>query len=125
VGAAVVCPECYSTRCTRSRRTGAKDYSLGLSQVRPWRCRSCQRRFYAWNVPVSLIWYAHCPKCGGFALEKISSRLALDGNFKWLKRTLGFAAYRCPGCRERFFSALLYLPLPSERESKLAGQSVK
>jgi hypothetical protein len=94
----VVCPECYSTRC-----------------------RSCQHRFYAWNVPVSLLFYAHCPQCADFALEKISGRLALDGNFKWLKRVLGFAAYRCPGCRSRFFSGLIYLPILSDRDEKLAG----
>jgi hypothetical protein len=119
----VVCPECYSTRCTRSRRKGVKDYSLSLSQVRPWRCRTCQKRFYGWNIPVSLIWYAHCPQCGGFALEKIARRLAVDGNFKWLKRMLGFAAYRCPGCRERFFSGLLYLPLLADRDAELARES--
>ena len=119
----MVCPECYSTHCTRSRRKGVKDYSLSLSQVRPWRCRTCQKRFYGWNVPVSLIWYVHCPQCGGFALEKIARRLAVDGNFKWLKRMLGFAAYRCPGCRERFFSALLYLPVLADRDAELSHQS--
>lgn len=117
----MVCPECYSTRCTRSRRKGVKDYAVSVSQLRPWRCRSCQHRFYAWNVPVSLLFYAHCPQCADFALEKISSRLALDGNFKWLKRVLGFAAYRCPGCRARFFSGRIYLPILSDRNEKLAG----
>ncbi len=99
------------------------DYVIGPSQLRPWRCRSCQNRFYAWNFPVALIWYAHCPKCGGFSLEKIPGRLALDGHFKWLKRILGFAAYRCPACRERFFSGLLYRPVEAQRAAKLAGQS--
>jgi transposase-like protein len=119
----VVCPECHSTHCTRSRRKGAADYAISVTQLRPWRCRSCQNRFYAWYVPIALIWYAHCPQCGGFALEKIPGRLALDGHLKWLKRILGFAAYRCPACRERFFSGLLYHPMPSPRESKLASQS--
>jgi len=118
----VVCPACHSTNCTRSRRKGLKDYALSISQLRPWRCRSCQHRFFGWNVAVSLMWYAHCPQCGGFALEKIPGRLALDGHFKWFKRMTGFAAYRCPGCRARFFSVLLYHPLPT-RETDLAGQS--
>jgi hypothetical protein len=119
----VVCPECYSTNCTRSRRKGVWDYAISISQLRPWRCRACQKRFFAWNVPLSLLWYAHCPQCGGLDLEKIPGRLALDGHFKWLKRGLGFAAYRCPGCRERFFSGRLYHPLASARESKYAGHS--
>ncbi|MFZ0738208.1 MAG: hypothetical protein WCA98_08815 [Candidatus Acidiferrales bacterium] len=88
------------------------DYALSLFGLRPWRCRECDTRFFAWSViPASFVACAHCPRCGRMDLEKIAGRLVVDGTLRRLKRILGFAAYRCDPCRERFFSLRRYNPI--------------
>lgn len=74
--------------------------------MRPWRCHTCDKRFYAWRVALAFTRYAHCPRCGNFDLEHISSERVENGTFILLKRFLGFPAYRCDPCRQRFFSVL-------------------
>jgi hypothetical protein len=102
----MICPQCRSADCFRSHRDGAIDFLTTLAGLRPWRCHSCDRRFYAWLVAFSFSYYAHCPKCGNFDLELISRERVEKGSFVGLKRWLSFPAYRCDPCRERFFSAL-------------------
>lgn len=99
----MLCPQCRSGRCRRSKRHGIKDYSLGLLRLRPWRCKACNRRFYAASVAMPFLFYAHCPKCGNLDLQRIS-REHVTGWFAWLFRLARVPAYRCAPCRERFFS---------------------
>ena len=42
----VVCPKCNWTCARRSRRRNGLDWLLALFLLRPFRCRSCQRRYY-------------------------------------------------------------------------------
>ena len=100
----MICPRCQGESCRRSRRRGFSDIIFTIFGLRPWRCRGCEERFYAWSVPVSYALYAHCPKCGNFNLQRISRERVDEGSFIWLKRILGFRAYRCDPCRKRFFS---------------------
>ncbi|HTZ75365.1 MAG TPA: hypothetical protein VMB47_15695 [Candidatus Aquilonibacter sp.] len=70
----------------------------------PWRCRTCDKRFYARRVALPFLRYAHCPKCGNFDLERISRERVEDGALVGLWRRLGLHAYRCDPCRVRFFA---------------------
>gem|GEM_PF-703548 len=117
----LLCPQCHSVSCTRSRRRGVADFILSVFRLRPWRCKACESRFYAWISPVSLMLYVHCPRCGMFNLDRISSRHITQGPLHRVKRFLGFSAYRCDPCRQRFFSIRPYrqiLPLGAAKKSK-------
>jgi uncharacterized protein with PIN domain len=81
------------------------DFALTLFSLRPWRCHSCDHRFYAWRVAMVFSRFAHCAKCGNFDLEHISRERVDRGTMLMLKRFLAVPAYRCDPCRERFFSA--------------------
>lgn len=100
----MICPQCRSTDCFRSRREGFVDLLWSVWGLRPWRCHTCDMRFRAWRVAVAFERYVHCPRCGNFDLEHISRERVDDGTLLWLKRLLAFPAYRCSPCRERFFS---------------------
>jgi len=80
------------------------DFAFTLAGCRPWRCRTCDRRFYTWRVALSFSHIAHCPRCGNFDLDQISRDRVEDGSLALVKRLLRFPAYRCDPCRERFFS---------------------
>ena len=100
----MICPQCRSVECFRSHRAGFGDFLFTLAGCRPWRCRSCELRFYAWGVALRHVYLAHCPKCGNFDLERISRDRVDHGTLRFAKRMLQFPAYRCDPCRERFFS---------------------
>jgi ssDNA-binding Zn-finger/Zn-ribbon topoisomerase 1 len=121
----MICPQCRSANCFRSHRDSVLDYSLTVTGLRPWRCHTCDNRFYAWKVATAFQRFAHCPKCGNFDLEHISRERVDGGTFLGLKRWLRFPAYRCDPCRERFFSVRLFRRIrPSmvtEREGTVAG----
>lgn len=102
----MICPQCRSGNCFRSHRNGALDIVSQLAGLKPWRCHACERRFYARRVALWFVRYAHCPKCGNFDLEPISRERVEQGTFLTIKRWLGFPAYRCDPCRQRFFSSL-------------------
>lgn len=76
--------------------------------LRPWRCQACDLRFYAWTVAVPFVRYVHCPRCGNFDLQKVSRERVGPGVLNIVKRYLGFPAYRCDPCRQKFFSLLPY-----------------
>ena len=80
---------------------------VGVALLRPWRCRSCGLRFYAWAAPISYVRYVHCGMCGNLDLQRISSEHGA-GTFAWLFRLLRFPTYRCAPCRNRFFSLRIY-----------------
>jgi len=104
----MICPQCRSANVFRSHRDGLMDYILTVSSLRPWRCHTCDNRFYAWRVAVAFERFAHCPKCGNFDLQHISGERVDGGTLFNLKRRLRFPAYRCDPCRERFFSVRLF-----------------
>ncbi len=62
-----------ATAPRRSRRQSVKDYLIGVTLLRPWRCRSCDLRFYAWAAPLAYVPFVHCAMCGNMDLQRISS----------------------------------------------------
>ena len=105
----MICPQCRSVNCYRSRRAGAVDYFLySLLGLRPWRCYTCELRFRARRVAIPFSRYAHCPKCGNFDLDRVARDRVEDGALLFLKRLLGFPAFRCDPCRQRFFTVRPY-----------------
>jgi hypothetical protein len=104
----MICPQCRSEECFRSHRGGVADFLGTLFQLRPWRCRTCDKRFYAWSVALPFARYAHCSRCGNFDLQHIDRDRVDMGTLVFLKRFLGLPAYRCDPCRQKFFSVLPY-----------------
>ena len=102
----MLCPQCRSGRCRRSRRRSWSDYvTSSVTGLRPWRCRTCGLRFLAWSVAFVYLGYTHCRRCGNLDLQRVS-RNHVDGWFAWLGRMAQLPAYRCAPCRRRFFSVL-------------------
>ena len=99
----MICPQCRSHHCRRSRRRGLKDYAIGLTGLRPWRCTKCDRRFFAGAVALRYTFVAHCNLCGNFDLQRIASEYG-TGWFAWVFRLARVPVYRCAPCRNRFFS---------------------
>jgi hypothetical protein len=102
----MICPQCRSADCFRSRRSGIIDFFATLTALRPWRCYTCDLRFYARSVALPFARYSHCPKCGNFDLQRIARDRVDQGSFLFLQRLLLIPAYRCDPCREKFFSVL-------------------
>ncbi len=100
----MICPLCKSRECRRSRRRNLGDYALSLAGVLPWRCSTCQSRFYAHKIPFRLLLKAHCPRCGSPKVERIASDRVEEGNLVTLQRILGVPAYRCDPCRVKFYA---------------------
>ncbi len=122
----LLCPVCHSDGPRRSRRKSVKDYLVGITLLRPWRCRSCDTRFYAWAVPIAYARYAHCILCGNMDLQRISREHGA-GTFAWLFRLLRYPTYRCAPCRNRFFSIRPYrriVPTQHELDSRTESHSV-
>jgi len=118
----MICPQCRSADCFRSHRSGVLDYFWTLFGLRPWRCHTCDKRFYARRVALFFAKYAHCPRCGNFDLGRISGDKVDKGYLLILKRWLSFPAYRCEPCRRRFFSVRAFRRIvPSTISSKLRG----
>jgi len=84
-----------------------KDYVVGIARLRPWRCRACDARFYAWATSIGYVWYVHCGMCGNLDVQRISSEHGM-GMLSWIYRLFRFPAYRCAPCRNRFFSFRIY-----------------
>jgi len=100
----MICPQCRSADCFRSRRSSAADRLATMAGLRPWRCRTCDKRFYANRVAWPFVRFAHCPRCGNFDLQRLPRNRVDQAPLLWVKRFLGFPAYRCEPCRLRFFS---------------------
>lgn len=118
----MLCPTCHSDSPRRSRRRTAKDYILGLAMLRPWRCRGCEQRFYAWSVPVAYAWNVHCGICGNMDLQRIPSEHGA-GRLAWVFRLFHLPAYRCSPCRNRFFSVRSYRRIVATHGSDTALMS--
>jgi hypothetical protein len=47
IGKSHVCPNCQSTSCRRSRRSGAVEFLLHyLFFITPYRCKDCDQRYF-------------------------------------------------------------------------------
>jgi hypothetical protein len=119
----LLCPVCHSDSPRRSRRRGVKDYVVGVTRLRPWRCRACDTRFFAWATPIGYVGYVHCGMCGNMDVQRISSEHGM-GMLAWIYRLFRAPAYRCAPCRNRFFSFRIYrriiptqLPVEPKAES--------
>lgn len=122
----LLCPACHSDAPCRSRRRSVKDYLIGITLLRPWRCQTCNDRFYAWAVPIAYVLHVHCGKCGNMDLQRISHEYG-TGALAWLFRRLHFPAYRCALCRNRFFSIRTYrriVPVQRDPDSGMEPHSV-
>jgi hypothetical protein len=122
----MICPQCRSADCFRSRRSGVFDFLVSVSALRPWRCLTCNLRFYARHVALPFARYAHCHRCGNFDLQHIAPERVDKGTLLFAKRLFGFPAYRCDPCREKFFSVLPFrrilpsmVPAPERRVSNV------
>jgi hypothetical protein len=82
------------------------DYIWSPFDVKPWRCRTCEKRFYARRVALPFSFFAHCPRCGNLGLDRISRDRVDWGTLVAVKRWLAWPAYRCDPCRRKFFSVL-------------------
>jgi len=122
----LLCPVCHSDSPRRSRRSSVKDYAVGVTRLRPWRCRVCDVRFYAWAAPIKYVYYVHCGLCGNFDVQRISSEHGM-GMFAWVFRLMRVPTYRCAPCRNRFFSFRIYrriVPTKQPVETKVESQPV-
>jgi hypothetical protein len=86
------------------------DYLRGFAGILPWRCESCEARFYARAMALRCFLYAHCRICGNFDLQHISAE-RMQGILAIPWRIMGIPALRCDPCRHKFFSIR---PLRSE-----------
>jgi hypothetical protein len=117
----LLCPVCHSDSPRRSRRRSFNDYLAGVARLRPWRCRACDSRFFAWATPIEYVWYVHCRMCGNLDMPRISSEHGM-GTLGWLFRLFRAPAYRCAPCRNRFFSFRIYrriVPAQQHVESRV------
>jgi len=99
----MICPICQSTDSRRSRRRSLQDYFFSMAGIVPWRCASCETRFYARKMPVLHLFYAHCAICGNQELKRIAPE-HVPGLAALIGRILHFPALRCEPCRHKFFS---------------------
>jgi predicted nucleic acid-binding Zn-ribbon protein len=120
----VICPHCRTENSRRSKRRGANDAMRGWLGIRPWRCRTCGERFYAWSVPVSLVVFAHCPRCGNLRLQRVSRDHAGHGLRLAVAKVLRIPAFRCDPCRLKFFSLRPMIKvLPTEKSAHVSNTS--
>jgi len=101
--ALLACPHCHGAKTRRSKRRTAVDYLLGFAGVLPWRCGTCEERFYARAAPVRDHFYAHCRVCGNLELQRISGE-HVPGVISIFWRVLRIPALRCDPCRNKFFT---------------------
>jgi len=107
----MLCPDCKSAVCRRSRRRGLKDRAMSALGFLPWRCGTCQSRFFARTVAIRFLYLVHCPNCGDLDPQQLGRDRVFGGLRNSLKRILRLPAYRCEACRNRFFSLRLFQPV--------------
>ena len=102
----MICPQCRSSDCYRSRRSGAIDILGGSSDSGLGDATPAVFGFYARRVAAVFSHYAHCSRCGNLDLQRIAPDRVSPGILTSIKRLLGLPAYRCSPCRAKFFSIL-------------------
>jgi hypothetical protein len=119
----LICPHCHGGSCRRSQRRGVRDRFWSLFGLRPWRCRTCNERFYAWLVPAEYVILVHCSRCGNLDLQRVSRERVTGDIFSGVKRLLHVPAYRCDPCRRRFFSLRPYRRIAVLRHGSVPSES--
>jgi DNA-directed RNA polymerase subunit RPC12/RpoP len=98
------CPYCGSADIRRSRKHGLGETPKMLLGVYPFRCLTCQERFFANIWLLSTRGYTKCPKCLRMDVVpwvKPEVRLTL---WDRLRMSWGAHSYRCHPCRHFFIS---------------------
>lgn len=120
----MLCPVCRSAVCRRSRRRGSRDKVAAWLGFRPWRCQTCQTRFFGHAVAVKDVPLVHCPQCGNLDVQRVTRDRVVQGMLPGLKRLLRFPAFRCDACRHRFFSLRLYRPVMATHYPEFGDKAV-
>lgn len=107
----MLCPDCKSAVCRRSRRRGVRDRILSVFGFLPWRCGTCESRFMARKVALRFLYTVHCANCGDLDPERLGRERVFGGWWNGIQRILRVPAYRCEACRNRFFSLRLFRPV--------------
>jgi hypothetical protein len=114
---ALKCPKCGSPSVRRSRRANPGEMTKMMAGVYPFRCNSCNERFWA-SVWLFSIWrWAKCPRCLNVSLTDWPNRHYHVSAWTELMTAIGAKKHRCSRCRHNFTSFRPRLP---ETESELA-----
>lgn len=103
----------------RSQRRGSRDFFHSLVGQRPWRCRTCSTRFYAWLLPLKFAIYVHCARCGRLDVQRLARERVVEGWPLVLATLLRLRGYRCDACRIRFLSLRPYNPIAPTRTTPI------
>ena len=102
--ATLTCPACGSSTIRLSRRQNIGELSKMAVGTYPFRCISCNHRFWA-NIWLWSVWkYAKCPRCLNLDLTTWSHKVQHFSYWKKLMLTLGARRHRCARCRYNFVS---------------------
>jgi len=117
--AAIACPKCGSSSVRRSRRASTKEMTRMMMGVYPFRCNSCNDRFWA-SVWLFSVWrWAKCPRCLNLNLTDWPKRHYRNSLWAQLLTAVGAQKHRCSRCRLNFISFRPRSPEHQEEEPEL------
>ena len=99
----IVCEYCGSDKLRLSRWHSTKEKLRIALGTYPFRCLSCEGRFYANVFLLSRLAYAKCPKCLSLDIS-YSKRTFRPGLLRRFMLTFGARRCRCDNCRYMFVS---------------------
>jgi hypothetical protein len=91
----MICPKCQQNRAHRSHRT-LRDWAVSLFSLKPYRCRNCQHRFYAYKSGI---------ESNRLRNEEERRIMKLRRSLKWKKTRSELILY---GISSLIFLAILY-----------------
>src|SRR5947209_4025069 len=80
----MICTSCGEPKAHRSHRSGVKDWWMGLLKCQPYRCATCQFRFYV---------YRHGEKSTKLRTPEERKILEIRRRYKWKKSKRQMLAY--------------------------------
>jgi hypothetical protein len=102
--AALSCPKCGSSSVRRSRRANTAEMTRMMMGVYPFRCNSCNDRFWA-SIWLFSVWkWAKCPRCLNLNLTDWPKRHHRISLWVQIMTMLGAQKHRCSRCRNNFVS---------------------
>jgi hypothetical protein len=117
---ALTCPKCGASSVRRSRRVNAGEITRMMMGLYPFRCNSCNGRFWA-SVWLFSAWrWAKCPLCLSLNLTDWPKRHYRIGWWTEILTALGAQKYRCSRCRNNFVS---FRPRSPEFEGEMADSN--